>query len=324
MKEYPFWLKFIGALVGLTLLGVLLSYGKFILMPLAFSALFAILLTPLSARLEPWRLGRAGAIIVAMLIVTVALSGILSLFTWQFVQFAADLPQVLQRLKEIGASILQFADSTLGIAPEEQTGFLRQGLDSLIDRSGQYVTGLVNTTTNLFTVLGLMPVFVFCLLYYRDMYDTFLKNIVDKKNRSQVDLLVEKIQRVVQNYLVGLVIVILILAVMNSVGLLIVGIKHAVFFGVFASFMAIIPYVGIIIGGLPPLDGLAALPARRSRRVRDRAVPGGEYHNAPGNRLQGQHQPVHGHNCPDDRRASLGNIWDDPVRTAVGRIESGI
>jgi len=253
MKEYPFWLKFTGALVALTFLGVLLSYGKFILMPLAFSALFAILLTPLSARLERWRLGRAGAIIIAMLIVTVALSGILSLFTWQFVQFAEDLPQVLQRLKEIGASILRFADSSLGIAPEEQTGFLRQGLDSLIDRSGEYVTGLVNTTTNLFTTLGLMPVFVFCLLYYRDMYETFLTNIVDKKDRSQVDVLIEEIQRVVQNYLVGLVIVILILAVLNSVGLLIVGINNAIFFGVFAAFMAIIPYVGIIIGGVPPL-----------------------------------------------------------------------
>jgi len=253
MKEYPLWLKFTGILVGLTFLGVLLSYGKFILMPLAFSALFAMLLTPLCRRLERWKLGRVGAIVVSMVVVTVVLSGILSLFSWQFVQFAEDLPRVTERLKEIISVILQFVDSVLGIAPEQQTDFLRQGLDNLIDRSGQYVTGLVDAATGLFTFVGLMPIFVFLLMYYREMYETFLKHVVDRKDHSQVDSLVAKIQEVVQNYLVGLILVILILAVLNSIGLLIVGIDHAIFFGVFASFMAVIPYVGIIIGGLPPL-----------------------------------------------------------------------
>ncbi|MDZ7693000.1 MAG: AI-2E family transporter [Balneolaceae bacterium] len=222
-------------------------------MPLAFSALFAMLLVPIVRKLEGWKLGRAASIIIALILVIVLVSGILSLFSWQFVQFAQDLPQVTTRLKQINENVLSFVDETVGIAPAQQTDFLQQALDNLIERSGQYVTDLVNTTTNLFTTLGLMPIFIFFMLYYKEMYSTFLNKVIERRNHTQVDAVVHKVQDVVQNYLVGLITVILILAVLNTSGLLLVGIDHAIFFGVFAAFMAIIPYIGIIIGSLPSL-----------------------------------------------------------------------
>lgn len=253
MNKYPYWIKFTGILVGLTFLFYLLNYGKFILMPLAFSALFAMLLTPISNRLERWKIGRAGSIIVSMVLVIILFSGILSLISWQFVQFAQDFPQVTERLKEFNAQILNFVDTTLGIAPEQQTDYLQQALDNFIEKSGEYVTGIMNTTTNLFTTLGLMPIFIFFMMYYKEMYQTFLNKIIERRSHSEVEAVVTKVQDVAQNYLVGLMTVVAILAVLNSIGLLIVGIEHAVFFGVFAGFMAIIPFIGIIIGSLPPL-----------------------------------------------------------------------
>ena len=70
---------------------------------------------------------------------------------------------------------------------------------------------------------------------------------------SNIDSLLDRVQNVTQNYLVGMLTVIGILAVLNTTGLFIVGLEHAVFFGVFAALLAIIPYIGIIIGALPPL-----------------------------------------------------------------------
>ncbi|MFH5831072.1 AI-2E family transporter [Halalkalibaculum sp. DA3122] len=252
-KEYPFWFKSTTILVGLTLLFLILSNGKFILMPLAFSALLSMLLVPVVGYLERWKLGRAGSIVVAMILVVIMIFGLLSLFSWQFVQFAEELPRVTERLRQINADVLAFLDRQLGIAPAQQTDYLQQALDKLIEQSGQYVTGLVNTTTNLFTTLGLMPIFIFFMLYYKEMYETFLNKIIERRSSSQVESVVNKVQEVTQNYLVGLITVILILAVLNTIGLLIVGIDHAIFFGVFAAFLAIIPYIGIIIGSLPPL-----------------------------------------------------------------------
>ena len=43
-----------------------------------------------------------------------------------------------------------------------------------------------------------------------------------------------------------------ILAVLNSIGLLIIGIKYAVFWGVLAALLSIIPYIGTTLGGTLP------------------------------------------------------------------------
>ena len=44
----------------------------------------------------------------------------------------------------------------------------------------------------------------------------------------------------------------IIVAILNTVGLLILGIEHAIFFGVLSGILTIIPYVGIFIGALLP------------------------------------------------------------------------
>src|SRR3712207_7375444 len=42
--------------------------------------------------------------------------------------------------------------------------------------------------------------------------------------------------------------VIVIVALLNMTGLMIMGVPYAVFFGIFASVLTIIPYIGILIG----------------------------------------------------------------------------
>ena len=132
---------------------------------------------------------------------------------------------------------------------------MQQGINNLIDQSGNYVSSFLSATTNIFTVMTLMPIFVFFMLYYQEMYRTFFQKLFTsrKEEGSGVDKLLDNIQDVTQNYLVGMLSVIGILAVLNTTGLLIIGLEHALFFGVFASLLAIIPYIGIIIGALPPL-----------------------------------------------------------------------
>jgi putative heme transporter len=50
---YPFWLKATLILFGLCMLVVALSFGKFILMPLAFAAIASMLLNPVVENLKP-------------------------------------------------------------------------------------------------------------------------------------------------------------------------------------------------------------------------------------------------------------------------------
>lgn len=254
-EKYPFWLKSTLILVGLSLLFVILSYGKFILMPLAFSAFFAMLLSPVVRLFERWKLGRAFSIILTLFIVLIVLTGIISLISAQFIQFSERIPEVTEKLKTVSSNTIQFMEETAGISQEEQSEYLQQGINNLIDKSGDYVSSIVSATTNMFTVMTLMPIFIFFMLYYQEMYQIFFQKlfVTKKGDNSEVDGLLDRVQNVTQNYLAGMLTVIGILAVLNTTGLLIIGLEHAIFFGVFASLLAIIPYIGIIIGALPPL-----------------------------------------------------------------------
>ncbi|WP_018128505.1 AI-2E family transporter [Balneola vulgaris] len=253
-KTYPFWLKSTVTLAGISLLFVILSYGKFILMPLAFAAFISMLLSPVVNKLESWKLGRALSILLTILLVLVIFAGIVSLISAQFVQFAERVPEVTERLKTVTADGIEYLENTVGISQEQRTNYLEQGLSNLIDKSGQYVGSVVSATTSAFTLMSLLPIFVFFMLYYKEMYITFFQKLFDrKKQQSGIDEVLDNVQDVTQNYLVGMLTVIGILAILNTTGLFLIGLEHAIFFGVFASLLAVIPYIGIIIGALPPL-----------------------------------------------------------------------
>jgi len=253
-NKHPFWLKSSVTLIGLSLLFVILSYGKFILMPLAFAAFISMLLNPVVSKLESWKLGRAFSIILTLLLVVIVFSGIVTLISAQFVQFSERIPEVTDRLKSVTAEGVQFLEETVGISEEERTDYLEQGLSNLIDKSGQYIGSVVSATTSAFTLMSLLPIFIFFMLYYKEMYQTFFRKLFERKEgNSMIDGVLGNVQEVTQNYLVGMLTVIGILAVLNTTGLLLIGLEHAIFFGVFASLLAVIPYIGIIIGALPPL-----------------------------------------------------------------------
>jgi predicted PurR-regulated permease PerM len=75
---------------------------------------------------------------------------------------------------------------------------------------------------------------------------------VSPDKRTSVLHTLDNIQNVVQAYISGLLTVIVIVAILNAIGLLILGVKFAIFFAAFASVMAVIPYIGIMVGAAVP------------------------------------------------------------------------
>lgn len=251
-RSYPFWLKGTTILFGLTLLFILLSYGKFILMPLAFAALIAMLLEPVSRWLERIKLNRVLAIIISMILLFAVLGGIISLLSIQLVQFADRLPEANQQIQAVSSNILAFFENTFNISPERQLQYLEKGLSTVVNKSGQYLSTALGATTSMFATLGLLPIFVFFMMYYKNMYRTFFHKVWDEDDEF-VNAIISGIQSVTQNYIVGMMTVIFLLAVLNAIGLWIVGIPHVLFFAIFAALLAAIPYIGIIIGSLPAI-----------------------------------------------------------------------
>jgi predicted PurR-regulated permease PerM len=58
---------------------------------------------------------------------------------------------------------------------------------------------------------------------------------------------------VVQYYIIGMMKVMAILAVLNTAALYLIGVKHALFFGLFAALLNVIPYLGPFLGAILPV-----------------------------------------------------------------------
>ena len=107
-------------------------------------------------------------------------------------------------------------------------------------------------TTSIVTNLFLVLLFAFFFLLYRDFFRSFFYKVFDDTRRSKIDDVMGRIYQVVKDYLAGLVLVILIIGTLMTVGLLILGVDYAVFFGFFGACLVLIPYFGISLGSLLP------------------------------------------------------------------------
>ncbi|SFF42647.1 AI-2E family transporter [Thermoflexibacter ruber] len=251
--QLPFLLNAVLVLVGLIAFFFVLDIGAGILIPLVFSFIFSLFLYPLCRKLEGYKIPRALAILICLLLVIAVLSLVFWMIYENILSFSADLPKMQERGQELVTSLQKFIEETFQLTSEGQIEWLRQNLRSFVNTGGQMLNGVINTTTNFLAQIFLIPVYTFFILLYRHVFKGFLDRVFDVEHHEKVGRILVQIETVIQKYIVGLITVVSIIAVLNVIGLMSIGIKHAVFFGVFAAFLTIIPYIGIFIGSLLPI-----------------------------------------------------------------------
>jgi predicted PurR-regulated permease PerM len=160
---------------------------------------------------------------------------------------AQDMPNLQSRadiLLEQGSQTLK---EKLDVSTDDQNKMIQDFLKSVSTYVGDF---LLSTSNTLSTVIQI-PIYIFLFLIYRTKFKMFFLSLVPNKND---ELLWKKdVENVIQGYISGLLLVTLIVAVLNTTGLLILGIPHAIFFGILSGVLTVIPYVGIFIGALLPV-----------------------------------------------------------------------
>jgi predicted PurR-regulated permease PerM len=99
-----------------------------------------------------------------------------------------------------------------------------------------------------------LPVYVFLLLFYKTLILNFLYEVFSEENTTQVGAILNQTKTAIQSYMVGLLLEALIVAVLNSIALLILGVEYAILLGVIGAILNMIPYLGGIVAiALPVL-----------------------------------------------------------------------
>jgi predicted PurR-regulated permease PerM len=190
----------------------------------------------------------------------VVLSIIITLFSVQLSVIVNDLYDITGKITEGLQKIFEWVKTNLRITTnlDLKESDLLENIPKLADSTLSFAQkGITSLTTFIFN-LFLIILLVFFLLWYHENLKKFLLIQAPDDKKENLNTILKKIQKTIQKYLYGLLMVIGILAVLNSVGLLIIGIRYAVFWGLLAAFLAVIPYIGTTLGGtLPFLYALA-------------------------------------------------------------------
>jgi predicted PurR-regulated permease PerM len=102
-------------------------------------------------------------------------------------------------------------------------------------------------------VLLLLPVYIFLILHYKTLLLEFIRKLFRTEHHTTVVDVLAKSKSLIQTYLTGLLFEMAIVAVLNSVGLLILGIDYAIILGLIGAVLNIIPYIGGIIAIALPM-----------------------------------------------------------------------
>src|SRR6056297_594437 len=230
----------------------ILVIGKFIIVPLIFAALLSIMVQPISNFLERYIRWKVPAILLTFLAVLIPVSGIIMFFSYQLGDVIQNMPAIAENLQHTTDALFAWLEDQFGITRDQSWDWLRSYFSSLLDSPIEFFKGGLSSGTTFLVNFLMVLIFIFFFMLYRGAIKNFILLQFKPDNREQGREILYQIQRVVRNYLYGLLMVILILAILNSIGLLIIGVGYAVFWASLAAFLSIIPYIGTTLGGLLP------------------------------------------------------------------------
>lgn len=252
-QNMPAYMKALSVMVFIIVLVFFLIVGKGLLVPLFMGGFFSILFTPLSSLLEKYRVPRTLSCFISLLLMTALVIGLLSFIITNIVSFTKDFNNVSERLVSVASEVDNWTYQNFGInenlAEKAESDFL---LELLNQNSGSISNFALNTIGSM-SGLVLIPVFMFFFLLYRDHLTKMMVMVYRDKDPVLVKLRITNLRKVIQNYIVGVGKVMLILAILNISAYSIIGVKHAIFFGILGAILNIIPYVGPFFGVLLPI-----------------------------------------------------------------------
>lgn len=241
------------SLLSLVLIVYIANALQTVIVPLLFSILIAILLYPVARFLEVRiRLGKVVASLLSVVFATIIIGLLIWFIIYQVLVIGSDGGEYKSKFAEIYAVIQRWISETIGLSRWELNQKVNTEINKLSANATSYISKLVGNLGEVIANCVLIPIYVFFMLYYRVFFREFFFKVFRKVPNEKIHQVLDKIYYVVQNYLLGLVTVMGIVAALNTVGLYIMGIEYAWFFGILASLLMLLPYIGIAIGSILP------------------------------------------------------------------------
>lgn len=238
--------KFTTILIMLLALSVIIIHADSFITPLYLAILITMLLIPVANFFEHRKINRPLAALLSLVLALLFVSLIVFLLTSQVVSFFDDLPAIKENLQEKLNTVKIWLEHTLNI--QVNTKEAGQTVNKNIENNGfAFIRTTVVTVSELIGFIIIVAVYIFFMLSSRHIVKNFLLALF-KKNQEMVKKVADNTQKILRQYLSGLLIEMLIVGVANTTLFSVIGIKYAIFLGILTAILNILPYIGIYSG----------------------------------------------------------------------------
>lgn len=242
----PFYERLALTLIGFLALGYLIIVGKDLLDPMVFGFIFAILLLPVSEFLEKkCRLPRSASSLVSILLLVALVFGILYLVGSQISNVASDWPMLQNQVKQSLHDLQEWIQSTFNINAANQLSYVDKTAKKIMASGTEVLGTTFGAISSLMLFYVFIMIFTFFILLYRRLLLRFIIWVFRDENSHIVMDIVENIQSILRQYILGLLLEMVIVAAVAISAFLLIGIKYAALLGIIVGLFNIIPYIGI-------------------------------------------------------------------------------
>jgi len=253
MKEIklPFVANLSLILISIVALGYLARIGQGILAPLFFSVLMALLFLPFANFLErKLRFSRVFSTFSSLLIMLIFISTLIYFFSFQLSDFVKDFPVLKEQVSNSFNDLQIWISKTFNLNMRTQMSYINQGVEKLLASTAiilGFTVSMFSSTMAFFLFSALF--FIFILNYRRILY-RFTISVFQEHHFEKVNEGITEIEKIIKEYISGLVIQIIIVSIITAILLSVLGVKYAILLAVLTGLLNVIPYIGIIFSAL--------------------------------------------------------------------------
>ena len=252
-NKFPLFVKIPMVLLTIVLTVFVMIQAKSVLVPVMISGMLAVLISPLASWMEKIGLPKLLAVFLSLVALLGFLFGLAYFFYNQLIGFADELYLLERRMTELINTFNEFTEQYIeGAVPISFDNLQGAIFNYLYDNMASLTQGVIATTITI-TIAFIIPIYIFLFLYFRHFLIEFIHRAFPDRHRETVGNVVHKVKLVVQNYIAGMFLVIIILAILNSIALYSFGLRHALLFAVFAALLNVIPFLGPFLGATLPI-----------------------------------------------------------------------
>ena len=243
-----FWLYYSTVLLAVILTSLILYFGRPVFMPLAIAGMLALVVLRPSGWLERKGVPRWATALLSGFLFVCIVGGVVLLVNWYIHRWAMDLPQLEQKAGKVVSDIRKFLRSQWGLrVPGGTTSSPVQPLVAAAT-AGKVTTSVLGSVIAVIIHLILIVVYMIMLLTMRSHIRAFLLRLVKEENKPRLLLIMSRSVHAAQEYIYGMMIIIVYLWILYSIGFSIIGIRYAIFFAILCGILEIIPFVGNLTG----------------------------------------------------------------------------